>query len=77
MDFLFVLSQVETDHDLLVRVSEKVDLIYTLLANHLEHHFVYNITLLSGFIATVTAVVLYMIRFRKRKPSGLKDKEGD
>jgi len=58
-----------TDHDLLIELCQKVDLIYVLLTNHLEHHFWYNMTLLGGFIATVTSVILYWWGKRRQKPT--------
>ena len=56
-----------TDHDLLIRLSQQMDTVTTLLTNHLEHHFWYNMTLLGAFIATATAFTLYHLERRKSK----------
>lgn len=55
-----------SDHDLLIRLTQQMDTVTTLLTNHLEHHFWYNMTLLGGFIATATAVVLYWLQRQKK-----------
>lgn len=55
------MTKPESDHDLLVRLCEKTDTITKMLSNHLEHHFWYNVTLLAGFLATATAVGLYLL----------------
>ena len=54
-----------TDHDLLIKLSQQMETITVLLTNHLEHHFVYNMTLLGAFVATTTACVLYWLQDRK------------
>jgi len=54
----------QADRDILIRLDQQMDMIYALLTNHLEHHFWYNMTLLGGFIATVTAVGLYLLQQR-------------
>ena len=63
--FVYIVAMVESDHDLLVRMSTKVDLIYTLLSNHLEHHFWYNITLLGALTTLTTGAVMYVMKTRK------------
>ena len=75
---LRIIATVESDHDLLVRMSTKVDLIYVLLSNHLEHHFWYNITLLGALLALVSAAVMYAVKARVSQPVEAKDmKEGE
>ncbi len=54
-----------TDHDMLIKLCEQVAQNNQLLTNHLHHHFIYNITLLGGFVSTVTAFVLYWLKSRE------------
>lgn len=56
-----------TDHDLLIRLCQQTETITMLLTNHLEHHFIYNMTLLGAFVATVTAFALYWLGDRKAR----------
>lgn len=56
-----------TDHDLLIRLAQQMDTVTTMLGNHLEHHFWYNMTLLGAFIATATAFALYWLKDRKAR----------
>lgn len=53
-----------TDHDMLIQLCEKVDLIYVLLTNHLEHHARYTMALLVALIGTTTAIGLQFWRSR-------------
>lgn len=55
----------KSDHDLLVELTTKVDLIHTLLTNHLEHHFVYSMAFLGALLSTGTALLLYIVKTRK------------
>ena len=75
---LRIMATIETDHDLLVRMSTKVDLIYTLLSNHLEHHFWYNITMLAALLSLLGGVVMYAVKTRKPQPVEAKQtREGE
>jgi hypothetical protein len=51
--------------EMLIRVSEKTDLIYEMLANHLEHHFIYTITLFSIVIG-LTGVIIKLLLNKKK-----------
>lgn len=56
-----------TDHDMLIRLCEKVDLMNLNLTNHLEHHARYTLALIVAFISTVTAFSLQLWRNRSDK----------
>jgi hypothetical protein len=56
-----------TDHDLLIQLNDKVDMIGLLLTNHLHHHFIYTVTLFGAFFSTMTAFVLYWLKNRQAK----------
>lgn len=62
-----------TDHDILIRLCEKVDLLNLNLTNHLAHHARYTLALLVALISTLTAFGLHFLRVRSRneqeKPS--------
>jgi hypothetical protein len=58
-----------TEIEMLIRLSEQVKHLETLMTNHLHHHFIYNVTLLGGFISTTTAFALYWLKSRAR-PTG-------
>lgn len=51
-----------TDHDMLVQLCEKVDLIYVLLTNHLEHHARYTLALLIALIGVFSSFGLQWLR---------------
>lgn len=51
-----------TDHEILIRLSERVELIYQLLTNHLEHHFWFNITLLAAVIGLSAALITILLK---------------
>lgn len=70
-----ILALMKTDHDLLVELSTKMDLLYTLFTNHLEHHFAYNITLLGAFLSLTVAVIMYLWKTRRSTRTKLESKE--
>lgn len=61
-----------TDHDLLIRLNEQVDIINLLLTNHLHHHFIYTVTMFGSLLSAITAFSLYHLRNRS-KPSQQKE----
>jgi len=61
----YFLALEKTDHELLIELSTKMDLLYTMFANHLEHHFAYNITLLGGFLSLSIAAAMYLWKTRR------------
>lgn len=54
-----------TDHDLLIQLCEKVDLIYEMLTNHLEHHQALNI--MAWGIAFTAIIALVAVVFKNKK----------
>jgi hypothetical protein len=51
----------QSDHDLLIRVDEKLDGLIGQFSNHLKHHFRYNIlawTIALGAIVTLAIALL-------------------
>ena len=62
---MWILALEKSDHDLLVELSTKMELIHMLLINHLEHHFVYNITLLGALLSLAAAGLIYVLKSRK------------
>jgi hypothetical protein len=51
----------KSDHDILIEVSTKMDMVYLVLTNHLEHHFIYTVSAV-GFAGTtlLLAIKLFM-----------------
>lgn len=73
-----ILALQKTDHDLLVELSTKMDLLYTLFTNHLEHHFAYNVTLLGAFLSLSVAALMYLWKTRKSQRTKTESKvEGE
>jgi len=58
----------KTDRDILIETQTKVEMIYTLLSNHLEHHFIYSISAI-GFAGTALlfAVKLFLNNRKLKK----------
>lgn len=57
-------EQEQSDHDLLIRVDEKLDGLITQFSNHLKHHFRYNIlawTVALGAIVTLTVALIKLL----------------
>jgi hypothetical protein len=50
------------DHDLLIRIDEKMDNMETQFSNHLKHHFTVNLCLLAALLANAGAFVLFLLR---------------
>ena len=55
--------------ELLIRIAEKQDLMYSLLSNHLHEHFLYNIALFTAVIGFV-GVIIKLLLDRKNKKVG-------
>jgi len=75
-----ILALERTDHDLLIELSTKMDLMHTLLTNHLEHHFAYNMALLGALLSLAAGVILYNLKSRKLKAAvkaATTEKEGE
>jgi hypothetical protein len=51
-----------TDHDLLIRMSEQMDIINLLLTNHLHHHFLYTMAMFAAFLSLIGGLVLCWLR---------------
>lgn len=81
MGFLWtILATQKSDRDLLIELSTKVELIHTLLTNHLEHHFAYNMALLGALLSLVVGVILYAAKSGKVKAvinAAVTEKEGE
>lgn len=52
-----------TDHDLLVRIDERVDNNTTMMRNHLHHHWAVTLSLL---VATLSSIGLAIAAFVSR-----------
>ena len=52
--------------ELLIRIAEKQDLMYGLLSNHLEHHFIYNLALF-GAVTGLFGIIIKLLLNRKNK----------
>lgn len=55
-----------TDHDLLIRLGEKMDSMSLLLSNHLHHHFLYNMALFTAFLSVIGGLVLCWMKGREK-----------
>lgn len=51
-----------TDHDLLIQLNTKMDMIYTLISNHLEHHQKYTLVLLAAFTAVALPLAIKLFK---------------
>ncbi len=49
------------DHDLLIEVNERTKSLKTILCNHLKHHFVINMVLLTAMLGLVASVILLIL----------------
>lgn len=56
--------------ELLIRIAERQDLIYELLTNHLQHHFMYTIAFFTTMLGMGIAVVKMWFRNRALKLGG-------
>lgn len=57
-------KQEQSDHDLLIRLDEKLDGLTTQFTNHLKHHFRYNIlawTIALGAIVTLAVALIKLL----------------
>lgn len=52
--------------ELLIRISEKQDLMYQILSNHLHSHFVYNLALFTA-VCGLSGVIIKLLISRKNK----------
>ena len=50
-----------TDHDLLIRIDERVDKIGHDLSNHLKHHWVLTISLTGALLSTLAALLVSLV----------------
>ncbi len=46
------------DHDLLIRIDERIKKIDTCLSNHLRHHWAITLVLLVSILGLVTKILL-------------------
>lgn len=53
MIFQILADVAQSDHDLLITLNAKVDVIVKMLDNHLHHHFLYNIALFTALLAVI------------------------
>ena len=51
-----------TDHDLLIRLDEKMDAVKLCLTNHLAHHSKYNLMVWTTAASALSALLLSLIR---------------
>lgn len=51
--------------ELLIRISEKQELMYQILSNHLHSHFVYNLALFSAVLG-LTGILIKLLLNKKR-----------
>lgn len=71
---MVVLSSVfaETDKEVLkvvIENSTKLDMIYTILSNHLEHHFIYTLSAV-GFAGTTLLFALKLFLTNRKLKKG-------
>lgn len=51
--------------ELLIRIAERQELMYNLLSNHLQHHFLYNIALFSA-VCGLAGIIIKLLISRNR-----------
>ena len=51
----------DNDHDLLIRIDEKVDRIDTGFNNHLSHHWKATAILLAATLGLITALIISLV----------------
>jgi hypothetical protein len=50
-------NTIDTDHDLLVRIDERLKKVDTCLSNHLKHHFMITMVLLATVLGLVAKIM--------------------
>ena len=54
----------QTDHDLLVRVDERLENIEVGFANHLEHHFRYAFYAWTACIGLIITLIILLLKIK-------------
>ena len=52
---------VQTDHDLLVRIDERTKAFERQMVNHLNHHFRYNILAWTVALGAIVSLILVIV----------------
>jgi len=47
-----------TDHDLLIRIDERVDKLDRCMTNHLAHHWAFTLALLAAVLTALASLVV-------------------
>jgi len=50
--------------ELLIRISEKQELMYDILSNHLQHHEAYSLVFLATGLTLISAVIVLWLKNR-------------
>lgn len=73
----FLLAQLnQTDHDLLILLNEKMNSFQTIMSNHLAHHFVYTLALVTAFLSLLSGIALVIWKQQMaRQRESIRDKQ--
>lgn len=55
-------KQEMSDHDLLIRIDERVDHLHRCLKDHLKKHWVFSMAAVSGIISLVTGIIVAFVK---------------
>ena len=50
-----------TDHDLLIRIDERLQRVENCLVNHLQHHWAVTITALGATVGAIAAAIIALL----------------
>lgn len=50
------------DHDILIRISVKQDILMTQFNNHIKHHRVYTLLAFSTSLSLIAALILVIVK---------------
>lgn len=56
-----------TDTEMLIRLSEQMKYLETLMTNHLHHHFLYTMAMFTAFLGLLGGFVLHWLKCRAAK----------
>ena len=50
-----------SDHDLLIRIDERVEKLTRCMRNHLRHHWAITLTAFTAMLAAATSIVITLV----------------
>lgn len=55
-----------TETEMLIRLSEQVKHLETLMTNHLHHHFLYTMAMFTAFLSVIGGLALHWLKGRAK-----------